>query len=67
MKILLSAFLIAVIIYLLPVIAFVLAMVFSIMIEPIKIMNSTWCAIIDYVRKHISKKREDKDISNLEL
>ena len=67
MKILLSAFLIAVIIYLLPLIAFVIAVGFSIMIEPIKIINNMWCAIIDSIRKHIGKKREDKDISNLEL
>ena len=67
MKILLSAFLIAVIIYLLPLIAFVIAVIFSIMIEPIKTLNSAWCTIIDYVRKHISKERENKDISKLEI
>lgn len=68
MKILLSAFLIAVIIYLLPLIAFVIVVGFSIMIEPIKIINNNmWCAIIDSIRKHTGKKREDKDISNLEL
>lgn len=67
MKILLSAFLIAAIIYLLPLIAFVIVVGFSVMIEPIKIINSMWCAIIDSIRKHIGKKREDKDISNLEL
>ena len=42
MNIILSAILMAVIIYLLPVIAFVFIVVFNIMIEPIKIMNSTW-------------------------
>ena len=85
MNIILSAILMAVIIYLLPLIAFVFTVVFSIIIyllslialiligifsiviEPIKIMNRTWCTIMDYIKKYISKKREDKDISNLEL
>ena len=63
----LIAFVIAVVIYMLSLIAFVIAVIFSIMIEPIKTLNSAWCAIIDYVRKHISKKRENKDISKLEI
>ena len=40
---------------------------FQILWEPMKVANNIWCTIIDYVRKHISKKKEDKDISNLEL
>ena len=71
MNIILSAILMAVIIYLLPVIVVLLLIFFSILFqilwEPMKVANNIWCTIIDYVRKHIRKKREDKDISNLEL
>lgn len=71
MNIILSAILMAVIIYLLPVIVVLLLIFFSILFqilwEPMKVANNIWCTIIDYVRKHISKKREDKDIFNLEL
>ena len=71
MNIILSAILMAVIIYLLPVIVVLLLIFFSILFqilwEPMKVANNIWCTIIDYVRKYISKKREDKDISNLEL
>ena len=71
MMILLSAILMAVIIYLLPVIAVLFLIFFGILFqllwEPMKVANNIWCVIIDYVRKHISKKREDKDISNIEL
>ena len=56
MKIMLSAFLKAVVTYLLSLIAFVIAVIFSVMIEP-----------INYIKKHISKKRENKDISKLEI
>ena len=71
MNIILSAILMAVIIYLLPVIVVLLliffCILFQILWEPMKVANNIWCTIIDYVRKYISKKREDKDISNLEL
>ena len=71
MNIILSAILMAVIIYLLPVIAVLFLIFFGILFqllwEPMKVANNIWCVIIDYVRKHISTKREDKDISNLEL
>ena len=71
MNIILSAILMAVIIYLLPVIVVLLLILFGILFqilwEPMKVANNIWCTIRDYVRKHINKKREDKDISNLEL
>ena len=71
MNIMLSAILMAVIIYLLPVIAVLFLIFFGILFqllwEPMKVANNIWCVIIDYVRKHISTKREDKDISNIEL
>ena len=71
MNIMLSAIFMAVIIYLLPVIAVLFLIFFGILFqllwEPMKVANNIWCVIIDYVRKHISKKREDKDISNIEL
>ena len=71
MNIILSAILMAVIIYLLPVIVVLLLIFFGILFqilwEPMKVTNNIWSVIINYVRKHISKKREDKDISNLEL
>lgn len=71
MNIMLSAILMAVIIYLLPVIVVLLLIFFSILFqilwEPMKVANNIWCVIIDYIKKYISKKREDKDISNLEL
>ena len=71
MNIILSAILMAVIIYLLPVIAVLFLIFFGILFqllwEPMKVANNIWCVIIDYVRKHISTKREDKDISNIEL
>lgn len=71
MNIILSAILMAVIIYLLPVIVVLLLIFFNILFqilwEPMKVANNIWCTIIDYVRKHISRKREDKDIANLEL
>lgn len=41
--------------------------IISNIMEPMKVANNIWCTIIDYIKKHISKKREDKDISNLEL
>ena len=71
MNIILSAILMAAIIYLLPVIGVLLLIFFGILFqvlwEPMKVANNIWCTIIDYIKKHISKKREDKDISNLEL
>lgn len=71
MNIILSTILMAVIIYLLPVIVVLLLIFFNILFqilwEPMKVANNIWCTIIDYVREYISKKREDKDISNLEL
>ena len=71
MNIILSAILMAVIIYLLPVIVVLLSIFFGILFqilwEPMKVANNIWCTIIDYIKKYISKKREDKDISNLEL
>ena len=71
MNIILSAILMAVIIYLLPVIVVLLLIFFGILFqilwEPMKVVNNIWCTIIDYIKKYISKKREDKDISNLEL
>ena len=71
MNIILSAILMAAIIYLLPVIVVLLLIFFGILFqilwEPMKVTNNIWCTIIDYIKKRISKKREDKDISNLEL
>ena len=71
MKILLSALLISLIIYLLPIFAiifvFILSVLFELIREPIEVTNNIWCIIINGIRHFISKKKEDKDISNLEL
>ena len=71
MNIILSAILMAVIIYLLPVIVVLLLIFFGILFqilwEPMKVANNIWCIIINGIRHFISKKKEDKDISNLEL
>ena len=60
MNIILSAILMAAIIYLLPIIVVLLLIFFSILFqilwEPMKVANNIWCVIINYIKKHISKE-----------
>ncbi|MGN1124610.1 MAG: hypothetical protein ACI4SM_00340 [Candidatus Gastranaerophilaceae bacterium] len=67
MNVLLTAVGIAVIIYLLPVIIIAVLLVLSLLLEPFKDINNIWCNLWKMTTNKINRKREDKDISNLEL
>lgn len=67
MNVILTAVGIAIIIYLLPIIIIAVLLVLSLLLEPFKDINNIWCNLWKMATNKINRKREDKDISNLEL
>lgn len=67
MNIILIACATAVAVYLLPILILVVAEIVVLLIEPFIAINNIWHNLWLLIVKQIDKKKENKDISNLEL